>query len=152
MSYVLCTLLHINCFSKTLDTFNQFFLGCWLNFTATKFFKFMPLIFYRVAIWWFWRYLLPVDASRLQENLCFLTSMLRIIILHETMTIRIYFFEKWHKSPIQDFNVKWSIHNTFENAYCCTSSEADTCPYVNFNRMFGPVSRTMYKVSKKTSL
>ena len=62
--------------------------------------------------------------------------MLGVVILHKSMTERIYFSDEWQKSFIENIHVEELVYNSFEYANGSWTPTRDPSPHMNFDRMF----------------
>ena len=83
---------------------DQLLIVVWLDLPSQKFLEFMPQIFYWIEIWRLRRGLPPVDVGVEKLNRP-LRSVLRIIVLHEAMTMWVHVMQERQQCLLQDLHV-----------------------------------------------
>ena len=107
--------------SEVNDALNQLLLGFGLDFSPEVLLHLMPHVLNRVHVRTLRRRPPPVDSLLLEEINCTFGGMLRIIVLHEQVAIRVHLTDKWQKCFFQNCNVECCVHYAVKYAYPCSS-------------------------------
>ncbi len=120
------------------DSCHELPFGGWLDFTVHILFHLIPYILDWVQIGRFRRRWPPVHGLVDQVLLCKSRRMLRIIILHEAVVLRIHIVEEWDERLIENLNVQDGIQDSIKNTDGSSASHANPCPYMDFGRVLWP--------------
>ena len=133
-----CTLGRINSFPELFNSINKLIFRSWLNFTSNNIFQLVPHIFHWVQVRRFWSCLPPIYALLFKKRCCQPRSMLRVIVLHEPVTLRILLGYEWQQGSTQYFNIQYGIHCPIKDTNLRGATNTDASPDMNFLWMLWP--------------
>lgn len=74
----------------------------------------------------------PIDVVLFEEFVGMMRCVLRVVVLHKTMTLRVYTFNEWNQALCKNIGIQLNIHDPFENAYFSAAFPTYSGPNMNF--------------------
>ena len=141
MPYVFYTFCYINSSPKLSNSLNQLILGLWLDLSANKLCSCQRFFIEFRSRWFGWSPP-PIDGVVLHPVRSIVRRMLRIIILHEPVPIRINIVNEGYECAIKDADKPLFLHDPLKNTYSRSTFLWYPGPHVDLSRVFGSINMT----------